>query len=132
MQSQRIPFPSNDQPMSRFDRRTDSSPITPWKKVESGPSLICFEVRYRSGEVQAFPYSDFRGYDLQHEGYLVIKILGMEKSVLIVEGRRLGQLARTLSMGGIEWFGELSSSKEPDESEPWIESITFEDLTGPS
>lgn len=131
MQPQKIPFPSNDRPVSRFDRRSESNSRTPWKKLESGYTPMCFEVRYRNGEVQAFPYSDFRGYQLQHEGYLVIKILGMQKSVLIVEGRWLSQLARHLSMGGIEWFGEISNALEVPESEPYIERITLEDLTGP-
>ncbi len=132
MEKPRIPFPARSGPVERFEKpvaANGNQSISSWQKTGQGASRpMCFEVRYRSGEIQAFPYADFRGYELRHQGYLVINILGMRRSTLTVEGRWLGDLARHLGLGSIDWLEETKSSFDLPESEPCIERITFEDM----
>lgn len=132
--NRRIPFPSNDVPASHFKpvREMDTTE-PPWKKLEHSQNTpMCFEIQFRNGEVQTFPYSDFRGARLMNAGYLIISVLGMEKYHIIVEGRLLGELSRLLSLGRVDWFQETPNhGYELPESSSHIEKITIEALTGP-
>lgn len=131
MAQPKIPFP-HDVPTQQFRKpgaRAEAKSAF-WQASE-GPSQMCFEVRFRNGEIRYFPYSDLRGCRLLHQGHLIIEILGMNKSHVIVEGRWLGDLARYLSLGCIDWLAEARGNRKLPEAESWIEKITIEDLTGP-
>ena len=133
MHQPKIPFPSNDVPPSRFRRTPELKTApekSPWRHCE-GSMPMCFEVRFRNGEIRYFPYSDLRGCRLLHQGHLVVDILGFNKSHVVIEGRHLGELAKSLGLGDIEWLEESSMTFHPPEEEPWIQSIEVEDLTGP-
>ncbi len=92
---------------------------------------MCFEVRLSGGIVETFAYSDFRGTKLLHAGYLVVRVFGMEKYHIIIEGRNLTELAKHLSLGRIQWFGQVGRETEASESNPHIASIRIDALTGP-
>ena len=124
-----MPFPSNDeiglqQPQFIGD--------LPWKKLHPNEAMpMCFEVRLSDGVVETFAYSDLRGTRLLHAGYLIIRVFGMEKYHIIVEGRNLGELAKHLSLGRIQWFGQVGSETETLESNAHIASVRIDALTGP-
>ena len=124
-----MPFPSND------DIGLPQQPIVgglPWKKLHPNEAMpMCFEVRLPDGVVETFAYSDLRGTKLLHAGHLIIHIFGMEKYHIIVEGRNLGELARHLSLGRIQWFGQVGSETETPEVNSHIASVRIDALTGP-
>lgn len=122
-----MPFPSNDdvQPIHLKPNHKG----LPWKKFHaSESSLMCFEIRFRNGCIETFPYSDFRGTRLIHAGHLTVNIYGMEKYQITVLGRNLGELARHLSLGRIDWFGENEHGQRCLETASHIETITIETL----
>ena len=128
-----MPFPSYDDGHLSSHLKTEDTDKMPWKKLHANEiTPLTFEVRHRSGEITTFPYSDFRGTRLLNAGYLIVNIYSMEKYHVIVEGRNLAELARHLSLGRIQWFGETPNiGYELPETDPHIETITIEALTGP-
>lgn len=128
---QSMPFPSNDDaPLIDTENKLDPKTL-PWKKLHPNESMpMCFEVRSRNGQIDIYPYSDFRGIKLLHAGYLIVNIFGMEKTQLLIRGRNLSELAKHLSLGRVHWFGETQKKNyELPEACPHIESITVELLS---
>ncbi|GAB5407155.1 MAG: hypothetical protein Aurels2KO_53860 [Aureliella sp.] len=126
-----MPFPSNDE--RQFAPASKGSEERPWNILRgSDISPMCFEVQFANGELETFAYSDFRGAKLLHNGYAVLRVLGMEKMHIVIEGRHLKELVKHISLGKI-----LSIQESPNhgyqrsEEQPHIEKITVDVLTGP-
>lgn len=125
-----MPFPSNDD-IGLPQQRREANGL-PWKKLHPNEAMpMCFEVRLADGVVETFAYSDFRGTKLLHSGYLIVRVFGMEKYHIIVEGRNLDELAKHLSLGRILWFGQVGRETEAPESSSHIASVRIDALTGP-
>ena len=125
-----MPFPSNDD--VGLSQNPIEQNVIPWKKLHANEATpMCFEVRMADGVVETFAYSDFRGTKLLHAGYLIVRVFGMEKYHIIVEGRNLGELATFLSLGRIRWFGQVGSETEAPETGGYISSVRIDALTGP-
>lgn len=124
-----MPFPSNDDIGLQPQATVDS---LPWKKLHPNEAMpMCFEVRLPNGVVETFAYSDLRGTRLLHAGHLIVRVFGMEKYHIIVEGRNLGELAKHLSLGRIQWFGQVRRETETPEVNAHIASVRIDALTGP-
>lgn len=127
-----MPFPSNDDTHSILPPTKANAAEMPWQKLHPTAAMpLSFEVRVGNGVVETFPYSDFRGTKLLHAGYLIIRVFGMEKYHIIVEGRNLSELAKLLSLGRVQWFGETTVRElNAPESDPCITAIKIDELTG--
>lgn len=127
----RMPFPSND------DRHPvpvpGKSDDRPWKILRgSDISPMCFEILFSNGQIETFAYSDFRGAKLLNNGYAVLRVLGMEKMHIVIEGRHLKELVSHISLGKIISMQESPNhGYERSEDQPHIEKITVDVLTGP-
>lgn len=103
----------------------------PWHKVRQGeiPPMM-FQIRFRSGEIVSFAYSDLREIRVRNAGHIELGILGMAKIRIIVEGRNLGELAECLGCGLIRWMQE-EDDREIDrpETSGCIATIQIETIT---
>ena len=127
---QNMPFPSNDHKPATISEVSRDRETMSWKVLQSREATpMCFELRLRKGEVVTFPYSDFRGIRLLNAGRLIVNVYAMEKTQIVVHGRHLGELAKHISLGRIQWFGEVQKKNyELPESCPHIDCIEFVNL----
>lgn len=94
---------------------SDANP--PWQKIRAGemPPMM-FQLRFRSGEMFAFAYSDLREIHVRDAGRIQFGVLGMSRLVVTVEGRNLWELAECLGSGLIRWMREVDE-REVDRPE---------------
>ena len=123
-----LPWPSNDP-----GRESDITPVKPWQKLTPGeiPPMM-FQIRFRSGTIISYAYSDLRETRLRDSGFLQLSLFGMEKYQITIEGRHLDELATHIGLGKVRWLAESDDRDyRIPEASPAIEEITIEALTGP-
>lgn len=128
-----LPFPSNENtyPTSLTTVQEDKVPWTRTKANEPPP--VMFRLSFHDGRVVSYAYSDLRETRLLHAGHLTLCLFGMEKYHIVIQGRRLSDLAELLSAGKIKLLEELGPRTfDRPETAPSIDKITVEALTGPS
>lgn len=128
-----LPFPSNENAFgpNLVGSKGDEVPWTRTKANEPPP--VMFRIRFCDGRVIGFAYSDLRETRLLHAGHLTLCVYGMEKYHLVIEGRRLADLAELISAGKIKSLTELGPRTfDRAEEAPSIDRITLETMTGPS
>ena len=128
-----LPFPSNENSLAT-QMIAKSSVQVPWKRVgPNDPPPMMFQVQFCDGRVISYAYSDLRETRLRDAGYLQLCIYGMEKYHLTIEGRNLTELADLIGVGRVKSLVELGPRTfDRDESNPSIDKITVETLTGPA
>lgn len=102
----------------------------PWglAKHEALPPMM-LQLWLASGAMRAFAYSDIREVYCPDAGRIELSIQAMGRWVVALEGRRLGELAKRLTTGGVVWVRESDPRAVPrQESEPEIVRITIEEL----
>jgi hypothetical protein len=79
----------------------------PWQKIRPNevPPMM-FQLRFRSGEMISFAYSDLREIRVRDAGYVQFGVLGMARMLITIEGRHLMELAECLGSGLIRWMQE--------------------------
>jgi hypothetical protein len=129
----KLPFPSNDR-AAAIQIVAAQQESVPWDVVKNKETLPnFFRVRFHDGRRLSFAYSDLREIRLLHAGHLVLGLYGMEKYHIVLEGRRLEELATLFEQNRVKSFREDGPRAfERDESKPAIDSVTVETLTGPS
>jgi hypothetical protein len=88
---------------------------------------MMFQLRLSSGEIISYPYSDLRQVRYRDAGYVQLHVLGIDRTVVTIEGRLLRELSEYLSRGLIRWIQE-TDERDVDipESCPSIVRITVE------
>lgn len=129
----RLPFPSNDRQPAMPVLASNKAALVPWECVQDKEGLPnFFRIRFHDGRRISFAYSDLREIRMIHAGHLVIGLYGMEKYHIVLEGRRLEELARMLEINRVKsLFEDGPRAFERDESKPAIDRCTVETLTGP-
>lgn len=120
-----IPFPSRPN-VPANESNSVTSP--PWKKIKPGDfTPMMFQLRLNDGSIISYSYGDVRELRLVNSGELQVFLYGMEKYMISITGRRLGELAGDLGLGRIRWIAECDP-RETDRPEkcPAIESIKIE------
>lgn len=127
-----LPFPCNENLRTSCDE--SRPPELPWTRMQAHevPPMM-FQVHFCDGQILSYAYSDLRETRLRDAGYLELRIYGMEKYRLTIEGRNLTELANLIGMGRIKSFVELGPrSFQRREQDPSIDKIIIETLTGPA
>jgi len=121
----RMPFPTNE---NVGQETSAKSATTPWKRANPNePPLFMFQVQLVDGSMISYAYSDLRETRLRDAGYLQLRIFGMEKTHVTIQGRHLTELANLIGMGRIKTLVELGPRTfDRPEASPSIDSITIE------
>ncbi|WP_417850301.1 hypothetical protein [Thalassoglobus sp.] len=104
----------------------------PWHQIKSGemPPLM-FQLRFRTGEVISYTYSDLREIRFRDAGFVQLGIMGMSRVQVTIQGRHLRELAESLGNGLIRWIAEIDERDvDRPESSPSITGISIEQVQG--
>jgi hypothetical protein len=126
-----LPFPSNENPFPTSLTAVREDKV-PWTRVKANePPPVMFRLCFCDGRVVSYAYSDLRETRLLHAGHLTLCLLGMEKYHVVIQGRRLSDLADLFSAGKVKSIVELGPRTfDRSEAAPSIDKITIEALTG--
>ncbi len=113
---------------------TEPRPESPeaWHRIRNGemPPLM-FQLRFRSGEVLSYAYSDLREIRFRDAGFVQLGLFGMSRVEVTIQGRHLRELSESLGSGLIRWLQEADErDDEIPESQPQISEITIETFPG--
>jgi len=130
---EKLPFPTKDNTTSGLITTRTAAKV-PWRRVNTNePPPLMFQVQFCDGRNFSFAYCDLREVRLRDAGSLQLRLLGMEKYHVTIEGRNLKELANLFVTGKIKSLEELGPRTfELPECEPSIDKITVETLTGPA
>lgn len=115
-------------PSSQPNREITAS--KPWHLIRTGEMPpVMFQLRFRSGEVISYAYSDLREIRFRDAGFVQLGIMGMTRVLVTVEGRHLRELSEGLGSGVVRWLAE-NDDRDLDrpESSPEITEISIEQL----
>ncbi|QDU98590.1 hypothetical protein [Lignipirellula cremea] len=99
-----------------------------WARLREGelPPMM-FQMRLSDGRLVSYPYSDLREIRCRDAGRVQLFLLGLERLVVTIEGRRLRELANLLSRAMILWIEEADPRDlSKPESVPEIVKISIE------
>lgn len=130
----KLPFPTNDRRPAMRVASSNDQKGAPWEVVQNKEPLPnFFRLRLHDGRQLSFAYADLREIRLIHAGHLVLCLYGMEKYHIVLEGRRLEVLASQIELNRVKSFTEDGPRAfERDETQPAIDTVRVETLTGPS
>jgi hypothetical protein len=110
--------------------RGQSDDRAPWGLTKEGdlPPMM-FQLWFADGRMASFPYSGIGELHCRDAGRIEVFVHAIAKTVVIIEGRHLRELAKRLSTAAVLWLRE-SDARElgPPESSPEITAITLEEL----
>ena len=107
----------------------------PWEAAKpSEPMPLMFALTWFSGRAVFYAYSDLRIVECVSPCEIILILYPMEKIRVSITGRNLGDLGKLLSRGRILEIRKTASTDwfSLEESQPAIEDISVDTLTGPS
>jgi len=103
----------------------------PWGRMRDGemPPMM-LQLRLNDGTSVSYAYSDLREIRCRDAGYVQLFILGLDRLIITLEGRRLKELANLLSRAMILWIQEADPRdlSQPEDL-PWVDNIVVESVS---
>ncbi|MEO1525501.1 MAG: hypothetical protein AAFX06_08690 [Planctomycetota bacterium] len=89
----------------------------PWQAVKEGqfPPMM-FQLRFRDGARESFPYGDIRRIRCSDAGMIQLETFSSPRTLITIEGRYLHELGVLLTNALIRWVAE-NDPRDTDRSE---------------
>ena len=100
----------------------------PWQRIKNGelPPMM-FQLRFQNGDLKSYAYSDLREIHCNGSGKIELFVYSIEKQVITLEGRNLGELASLLGRAKICAIAETDPRDvDRPENAPTIDRVLVE------